>query len=220
VGRKKTPFQDDGHFRTLLATIHDQISNRENSRRQLDHLNNYQNEHEKEHRILVKKDIDLRLKFIKQHLHKIVLARVDLLNNHEQRRKLFVHEKQHTPPKDVVIHIASEHQGESCQLQMQAPINDEISDRYLIERTRELQQVENSCHQISDMMNFIAIRVKEHEELLSRIDRDVERSQHDIDKGHSNLISYWNKMQSQRGSIFLKIFIIAVTSLITVGLIL
>lgn len=90
------------------------------------------------------------------------------------------------------------------QNQMQTLMYDE-TDNYLQSRAETMQNIESTIVELGGIFQQLAHMVKEQEELVERIDTNVQDAEMNIEAAHAQIVKYFNKISSNRW-LMIKIF--------------
>lgn len=94
--------------------------------------------------------------------------------------------------------------GQQMQKQQQMMLYEE-SDRYVQERSETMQNIESTIVELGGIFQQLAHMVKEQEELVERIDTNVQDAELNIDAAHGQILRYFQSVTKNRW-LMIKIF--------------
>jgi syntaxin 5 len=127
----------------------------------------------------------------------IVNGRPSVLLRDEQRT---------TNGGDAVIDMGSDGMYNSSMKQLQ--VIDE-TDTYLANRSEAMQNIEQTIIELGDIFTQLATMVQQQEELVHRIDANVDEATHHIEGAHTELLKYLRSVTSNRWLI-IKVFAVLI----------
>lgn len=95
------------------------------------------------------------------------------------------------------------------QSQMQAALMYDETDNYLQSRAETMQNIESTIVELGGIFQQLAHMVKEQEEIVERIDSNVEHSEMNIESAHAQIVKYFNNISSNRW-LMIKIFLVLI----------
>jgi len=100
---------------------------------------------------------------------------------------------------------------ESQQLQEQeyAPLQEDQTDTYLESRAQAVESIETTIVQLGQMYQQLVEMVGQQEEVVLRIDSNIEDSLINVEAGHNQLLKYFDSISGSRWLIF-KIFAVLI----------
>merc|ERR1719189_2814478 len=98
-------------------------------------------------------------------------------------------------------HVAISMEQSSAMMQMQR--GGDMS--YLQSRADAMQNIESTIVELGGIFNQLATMIKEQEEIMVRIDSNVEDAALNVDAGHSEILKYFQSVSSNRW-LMVKIF--------------
>ncbi|XP_005100954.1 syntaxin-5 [Aplysia californica] len=108
----------------------------------------------------------------------------------------------HTSNGDVAIDMEGAARGSQLQNQMQ--IIDE-QDQYIESRAETMKNIETTIVELGSIFQQLAHMVKEQEEIVGRIDNNVEDASQNIEAAHTEILKYFQSVSSNRW-LMIKIF--------------
>jgi len=96
--------------------------------------------------------------------------------------------------------------GHSMQKQLQ--VIDE-TDTYLANRSEAMQNIEQTIVELGDIFTQLATMVRQQEELVHRIDANVDEASHHVEGAHTELLKYLRSVTSNRWLI-VKVFAVLI----------
>ncbi|XP_066244729.1 syntaxin-5 [Euwallacea similis] len=94
------------------------------------------------------------------------------------------------------------HQSQS---QMQAALMYDESDNYLQSRAETMQNIESTIVELGGIFQQLAHMVKEQEEMVERIDTNVQDAELNIEAAHAQIVKYFKSVSSNRW-LMIKVF--------------
>ncbi|KAF7282656.1 hypothetical protein GWI33_002195 [Rhynchophorus ferrugineus] len=91
------------------------------------------------------------------------------------------------------------------QTQMQTALMYDESDNYLQSRAETMQNIESTIVELGGIFQQLAHMVKEQEEMVERIDTNVQEAELNIEAAHAQIIKYFKSVSSNRW-LMIKIF--------------
>ncbi|XP_030760995.1 syntaxin-5 [Sitophilus oryzae] len=91
------------------------------------------------------------------------------------------------------------------QTQMQAALMYDESDNYLQNRAETMQNIESTIVELGGIFQQLAHMVKEQEEMVERIDTNVQDAELNIEAAHTQILKYFKSVSSNRW-LMIKIF--------------
>jgi syntaxin 5 len=116
---------------------------------------------------------------------------------------LFRDDRRTTNGGDAVIDMGSDGMHNSSMKQ-QLQVIDE-TDTYLANRSDAMQNIEQTIVELGDIFTQLATMVRQQEELVHRIDANVDEASHHIEGAHTELLKYLRSVTSNRWLI-IKVF--------------
>uniref|UniRef100_A0A0B7ATL4 Syntaxin-5 n=1 Tax=Arion vulgaris TaxID=1028688 RepID=A0A0B7ATL4_9EUPU len=110
-------------------------------------------------------------------------------------------EASHAGKGDVTIDMGG---GGRSQIQNQMQIIDE-QDQYIQSRAETMQNIESTIVELGSIFQQLAHMVKEQEEIVGRIDNNVDEASQNIEAAHSEILKYFQSVTSNRW-LMIKIF--------------
>jgi len=110
----------------------------------------------------------------------------------------------HANRGDVLINMGGGHD----QFQQQMQLIDE-QDSYIQSRADTMQNIEATIVELGTIFQQLAYMVKEQEDLVMRIDSNVEQSQLNVEAAHSEILKYFQTVTSNRWLMF-KVFAVLI----------
>ncbi|CAF3593726.1 unnamed protein product [Rotaria socialis] len=120
---------------------------------------------------------------------------------------LFRDESRTTNGGDAVIDMGSEGSRNSSMRQ-QLQVIDE-TDTYLANRSEAMQNIEQTIIELGDIFTQLATMVRQQEELVHRIDANVDEATQHIEGAHTELLKYLRSVTSNRWLI-IKVFAVLI----------
>jgi syntaxin 5 len=120
---------------------------------------------------------------------------------------LFRDEHRTTNGGDAVIDMGSDGTYHSSMKQ-QLQVIDE-TDTYLANRSEAMQNIEQTIIELGDIFTQLATMVQQQEELVHRIDANVDEATHHIEGAHTELLKYLRSVTSNRWLI-IKVFAVLI----------
>ncbi|XP_059179346.1 syntaxin-5-like [Physella acuta] len=108
----------------------------------------------------------------------------------------------HAGSGDVSIDMTGAGSGKQLQNQMQ--IIDE-QDAYIQSRAETMQNIETTIVELGSIFQQLAHMVKEQEEIVGRIDQNIDEASTNIEAAHSEILKYFQSVTSNRW-LMIKIF--------------
>lgn len=91
------------------------------------------------------------------------------------------------------------------QSQMQAALMYDETDNYLQSRAETMQNIESTIVELGGIFQQLAHMVKEQEEMVERIDTNVQDAEMNIEAAHAQIVKYFRTISSNRW-LMIKIF--------------
>merc|ERR1719391_1534854 len=82
---------------------------------------------------------------------------------------------------------------------------DQVTEKYLSSRADTMQSIESTIVELGGIFQQLAHMIKEQEEVMLRIDANVEETQAQVELGHTELLKYFKSVTSNRW-LMVKIF--------------
>ncbi|XP_022188689.1 syntaxin-5 [Nilaparvata lugens] len=98
--------------------------------------------------------------------------------------------------------------GMLMQAQAQALILDE-TDQYLSSRAETMQNIESTIVELGGIFSQLAFMVKEQEEMVERIDANVQDAEMNVESAHNEILKYFQSVSSNRW-LMIKIFAVLI----------
>jgi syntaxin 5 len=89
--------------------------------------------------------------------------------------------------------------------QMQAALMYDETDNYLQSRAETMQNIESTIVELGGIFQQLAHMVKEQEEMVERIDTNVQDAELNIEAAHAQIVKYFQSVTSNRW-LMIKIF--------------
>ncbi|KAJ8922775.1 hypothetical protein NQ315_007810 [Exocentrus adspersus] len=105
----------------------------------------------------------------------------------------------------VSINLESTELIPKQQSQMQAALMYDETDNYLQSRAETMQNIESTIVELGGIFQQLAHMVKEQEELVERIDTNVQDAELNIEAAHAQIVKYFRSISSNRW-LMIKIF--------------
>jgi syntaxin 5 len=120
---------------------------------------------------------------------------------------LFRDEQRTTNGGDAVIDMGS-YGMHNSSMKQQLQVIDE-TDTYLANRSEAMQNIEQTIIELGDIFTQLATMVRQQEELVHRIDANVDEATHHIEGAHTELLKYLRSVTSNRWLI-IKVFAVLI----------
>ncbi|CAF3024620.1 unnamed protein product, partial [Rotaria sp. Silwood2] len=120
---------------------------------------------------------------------------------------LFRDEHRTTNGGDAVINMGSDGMY-NPSMRQQLQVIDE-TDTYLANRSEAMQNIEQTIVELGDIFTQLATMVRQQEELVHRIDANVDEATQHIEGAHTELLKYLRSVTSNRWLIF-KVFAVLI----------
>jgi len=108
---------------------------------------------------------------------------------------------------DYAINMVSEIDGPN-RYQQQMQLIDE-QDSYLQNRAETMQNIESTIVELGGIFQQLAFMVKEQEEMIQRIDANVEDTEVNVEAAHTEIVKYFRSVTSNRW-LMIKIFAVLI----------
>jgi len=109
---------------------------------------------------------------------------------------------------DAVINMDNGLHSPMSQSMTQIQLTDE-TDNYLASRSEAMQNIEQTIIELGDIFTQLATMVREQEELVHRIDHNVDETAISISGAHDELLKYLRAVTSNRWLI-IKVFAVLI----------
>lgn len=153
-----------------------------------------------------------RLASMSTHFKQVLEVRSENLRHQNNRREQFT---RGIPPvqdesnmllrqDDVMIDF-----GESSSLQTQQFAMRDDSDTYVAQRAETMHNIESTIVELGGIFQQLAHMVKEQDEVIGRIDANIEDAEMNIEAAHSQILKHFQSVTGNR-ALMLKIFAVLI----------
>ncbi|KAF7997071.1 hypothetical protein HCN44_005348 [Aphidius gifuensis] len=110
--------------------------------------------------------------------------------------------------RNKTVSIDLEPDNMSSQLQMHKVIHDD-TDSYVTQRAETMQNIESTIIELGGIFQQLAFMVKEQEEMVERIDSNIEDAELNVEAAHTEILRYFQSVTNNRW-LMIKIFAVLI----------
>ncbi|XP_049849671.1 syntaxin-5-like [Schistocerca gregaria] len=172
----------------------------------------------KEHHELMATVLKTNLAEITTEFTNLLRIRTENLKAQQNRKEKFVGSRHHISshlrhPYDVSLEEENaDTYGENDDISVMIPLVPAV-DSKLEKRSNAIRAIERTVEEVGQIMSQIAFITKQQDEVITRIDEDISRSEFHIQGAYSELLNYIPKITRSRW-LYLKIFAIFIVFII------
>ena len=101
----------------------------------------------------------------------------------------------------------------SSSSQLLAFEENNTTDAYLTSRANAVESIESTIHELGSMYSRLTSLVSQQEEVIVRIDSSLQDTAHNMERGHQELLKYFDGISGNR-MLILKVFAILIAFLV------
>lgn len=110
--------------------------------------------------------------------------------------------------RNQTVSIDLEPDNMSSHLQMSKVIHDD-TDSYVSQRAETMQNIESTIIELGGIFQQLAFMVKEQEEMVERIDSNIEDAELNVEAAHTEILRYFQSVTNNRW-LMIKIFAVLI----------
>jgi syntaxin 5 len=207
-------------IKTDLSSLNQQIAKlQELSRKQRDMFSSSKGHHIASHSSSVVVALQSKLANMSNHFKSVLEVRSEKMREEQSRREQFSHGHVSTmlPPsvqgnqgslllqeQDSGASVSIDLEPSMAQLTMQRAVYDD-TDSYMQSRAETMQNIESTIVELGGIFQQLAHMVKEQEEMVERIDSNIEDTEINVGAAHAEILKYFQSVSNNRW-LMIKIF--------------
>lgn len=211
-------------IKTDLKSLNHQIGKlQELSKRQREGYGASQSHHMASHSSSIVMALQSKLANMSNHFKSVLEVRSENMREEQSRRQQFTQGsvstmlppsvagkqgsllfQEHDPPSSVTIDL----EPAMGQLMLQQAIQDD-TDAYVQSRAETMQNIESTIVELGGIFQQLAHMVKEQEEMVERIDSNIEDTEMNVEAAHTEILKYFQSVTNNRW-LMIKIFAVLI----------
>lgn len=234
LAKKKSIFDDrqmeieelTNIIKTDLGSLNKQIAQLQDLGRKQRELSSNGHHHIASHSSSVVVALQSKLANMSNHFKSVLEVRSENMREEQNRREQFTqgYVSSRLPPsvmesqqgslllqeqdtKNQTVSIDLEPQM-SSQLQMNKVMSDD-TDSYVAQRAETMQNIESTIIELGGIFQQLAFMVKEQEEMVERIDSNIEDAELNVEAAHTEILRYFQSVTNNRW-LMIKIFAVLI----------
>lgn len=233
LARKKSIFNDrqmeieelTNIIKTDLKSLNLQIGKlQELGKSQRENLGAFQNNHIASHSSSIVMALQSKLANMSNHFKSVLEVRSENMREEHSRRQQFTQGSVSTmlPPsvvsgKQGSLLLQEEASSNSIAIDLEPAMNHQLmqqamqddTDAYVQSRAETMQNIESTIVELGGIFQQLAHMVKEQEEMVERIDTNIEDTELNVEAAHTEILRYFQSVTSNRW-LMIKIFAVLI----------
>ncbi|KZC04600.1 PREDICTED: syntaxin-5 [Dufourea novaeangliae] len=211
-------------IKTDLKSLNHQIGKlQELGKKQREGYGATQSHHMASHSSSIVMALQSKLANMSNHFKSVLEVRSENMREEQSRRQQFTQGSVSTmlPPsvagkqgsllfqeRDSPTSVAIDLEPAMGQLSLQQAINDD-TDAYIQSRAETMQSIESTIVELGGIFQQLAHMVKEQEEMVERIDSNIEDTELNVEAAHAEILKYFQSVTNNRW-LMIKIFAVLI----------
>ncbi|XP_033323577.1 syntaxin 5 [Megalopta genalis] len=211
-------------IKTDLKSLNSQIGKlQEYGKKQRDVYGSRQSNHMASHSSSIVMALQSKLANMSNHFKSVLEVRSENMREEQSRRQQFTQGSVSTMPppsvsgkqgsllfqeQDSSSSVAIDLEPAMGQLSLQQAIQDD-TDAYVQSRAETMQSIESTIVELGGIFQQLAHMVKEQEEMVERIDTNIEHTGLNVEAAHAEILKYFQSVTNNRW-LMIKIFAILI----------